>query len=133
MPDRSDTSATRVRHKQHKCKTSAVRVLHKRHECNTSAKRTTRVWHKRKILILITTRVKIYFHTLIFTIWQVNDYEERNNFILTTTFGNTSFHAKMCLKIAPQKLNFLMAKAMSESCLLDCSRKRSCMFQHSYA
>ena len=33
------------------------------------------------------------------------------------------FHAKMRLKSAPQKLNFLMAKAMSKSCTLDCSCK----------
>ena len=31
------------------------------------------------------------------------------------------FHAKMCLKSAPQKLNFLMAKAISKRCTLDCS------------
>ena len=28
------------------------------------------------------------------------------------------FHAKMCLKSAPQKLNFLMTKAISKSCTL---------------
>ena len=33
------------------------------------------------------------------------------------------FHAKMRLKSAPQKLNFLMAKAMSKSCTLDSSCK----------
>ena len=31
-----------------------------------------------------------------------------------------SFHAKMRLKSAPQKLNFLMEKATSKSCTLDC-------------
>ena len=36
------------------------------------------------------------------------------------------FHAKMHLKSAPQKLNFLMAKAISKSCTLDCSCKCSC-------
>ena len=30
-------------------------------------------------------------------------------------------HAKMCLKSAPQKLNFLMAKDISKSYALDCS------------
>ena len=43
------------------------------------------------------------------------------------------FHAKMRLKSAPQKLNFLMAKAISKSCTLDCSCKCSCTFPHSYA
>ena len=61
VPDTSDTNATRVRHKRHE-----------RHE-----------W---KTLVLITTQMKTYFHTPIFTIWQVKDYKERNNFILRTTF-----------------------------------------------
>ena len=43
------------------------------------------------------------------------------------------FHAKMRLKSAPQKLNFLMAKAISKSCTLDCSSKCPCTFPHSYA
>ena len=43
------------------------------------------------------------------------------------------FHAKMSLKSAPQKLGFLMAKAMSKSCTLDCSCKCRCTFSHSYA
>ena len=43
------------------------------------------------------------------------------------------FHAKMRLKSAPQKLNFLMEKAISKSCTLDCSCKYSCTFPHSYA
>ena len=30
-------------------------------------------------------------------------------------------HAKMRLKSAPQKLNFLMVEAISKSCTLDCS------------
>ena len=43
------------------------------------------------------------------------------------------FHAKMHLKSAPQKLNFLMTKAMSKTCTLDCSCKCPCTFSHSYA
>ena len=42
-------------------------------------------------------------------------------------------HAKMRLKSAPQKLNFLMAKAISKSFTLDCSCKCPCTFPHSYA
>ena len=42
------------------------------------------------------------------------------------------FHAKMCLKSALQKLNFLMKKAISKSCTLDCSCKYPCTFPHSY-
>ena len=40
-------------------------------------------------------------------------------------------HAKMHLKSEPQKLNFVMTKAMSKSYTLDCS-KCPCMFPHSY-
>ena len=42
-------------------------------------------------------------------------------------------HAKMCLKSAPQKLNFVIAKAISKRYKLDCSCKCSCTFPHSYA
>ena len=40
-------------------------------------------------------------------------------------------HAKMRLKSAPQKLNFLMAKAISKSFTIDCSCKCPCRFPHS--
>ena len=42
------------------------------------------------------------------------------------------FHVKMRLKSAPQKLNFLIAKALSKSCTLDCSCKCPCTFPHNY-
>ena len=42
-------------------------------------------------------------------------------------------HAKMSFKIAPQKLNFAMAKAISKSYTLDCSSKCPYVFPHSYA
>ena len=42
------------------------------------------------------------------------------------------FHTKMHLKSAPQKLNFLIIKAISKSCTLDCSCKYPCTFPHSY-
>ena len=43
------------------------------------------------------------------------------------------FHAKMRLKSSPQKLNFLMAKAISKSYTLDCSCKYPCTFSHNKA
>ena len=43
------------------------------------------------------------------------------------------FYAEMCLKSAPQKLNPLIAKAISKSCTLDCSCKCPWTFPHSYA
>ena len=39
-------------------------------------------------------------------------------------------HAKICLKSAPQKLNFLMANAISKSYRLDCSCKCPWTFPH---
>ena len=42
-------------------------------------------------------------------------------------------HTKMYLKCAPQKLNFVMAKAISKSYTPDCSCKCSGTFPHSYA
>ena len=43
------------------------------------------------------------------------------------------FRVKMRLKGAPQKLNFLMAKVISNRCTLDCSCKCLFTFRHSYA
>ena len=42
-------------------------------------------------------------------------------------------HAKMRLKRAPQKANFLMAKSIQKSYILNCSHKCPCTFPHSYA
>ena len=64
----------------------------------------------------------------------MKDYKVRNNFILRTTFLEMPRpHAKMRVKSAPQKLNFVMAKAISKSHTLDCSCKCPCTFPHSYA
>ena len=43
------------------------------------------------------------------------------------------FYPKICLKSAPQKLDFLMTKAISKSCTLDCSCKCPYTFPHSYS
>ena len=115
------TSTTRVRHKRHMNDTSAIRALHKRHE-----------W---KILILITTRVKTYFHNPAFTIRQVKDYKERSNFNSKNyLFEMPCSHAKVRLKSATQKLNFVMAFIhYIVLYTLDCSCKWPCTFPHSYA
>ena len=42
-------------------------------------------------------------------------------------------HVKMRLKSVPQKLNFVMAKAISKCYTLDCSCRYTCTFPHSYA
>ena len=43
------------------------------------------------------------------------------------------FYAKMRLKSAPQKLDFLITKAISKSCTLDCSCKCPYTVPHSYS
>ena len=58
---------------QHEYQTRATRVRHKQNECSTSA---TRVRHE------------CYTND---TMWQVKDYKEWNDFILSTIFGNASF------------------------------------------
>ena len=95
VPDTSDTNATRVQHEWDTNDTSAIQV---RHQCYTNDTNETWVLHERhecgtseKSLILITARMKTNFHTLIFTIWQVKDYRERNNFIRSNNFRNASF------------------------------------------
>ena len=42
-------------------------------------------------------------------------------------------HAKIHLKSAPKKLNFVMAKPISDNYTLDRSCKCSCTFPHRYA
>ena len=83
-------------HEQHECDTSytnATLATRVRHECYTNDTSATQ-W---KILILITTRVKTYFYTLIFTIWPVNNYKEPNKFILRTTFWKRFFSMPECV------------------------------------
>ena len=64
----------------------------------------------------------------------MNDYKERNNFILRTNFWIIPPSlAKMRLKTAAQKLDFVMTKALPKSYTLDCSCKCSSTFPHSYA
>ena len=45
-------------------------------------------------------------------------------------FKMPCFHAKMCLKSAPKKLNFLMAKTLPRRCTLDRSCKCPGTFPH---
>ena len=102
---------------------------HKRHECDTSdtsATPTTWARHEWKNLILITALVKTYFHTLIFTYIYLLIIFTKNCLL-----EMPRFHAKMRLKSASQKLNFLIAKAMSKRCTLDCSSIKSVLCENS--
>ena len=57
----------------------------------------------------------------------MKDYKERNHLSEMPRSD-----AKMRLKSAPQKLNFVMAKTISKSYTLDCSCKCPCTFLHNY-
>ena len=67
------------------------------------------------------TQVETYYHTPTFATWHMKGEEQflsKNNFVEIPRS-----HAKMHLKSAPQKLNFIMAKAISKCYTIGCSSK----------
>ena len=128
---------------QHECQTRATRVRHERSECNTSATIATRVQREGYTNDKSAPQMKnfgfdndmgknIFSHLYIYYMaserLQGEEQFHTKNYLLEMS----CFHAKMRLKSAPQKLNFLMAKAISKRCTLDCSCKCPCTFPHSY-
>ena len=75
---------------------------------------------------------EIYFTPLyqLYSKWKTTKRETVSFWELT--FGKDFSHAKMSLKSAPQKLNFVIAKAISKVYTLDCSCKCLCTFPVSY-
>ena len=117
---------TSARHERHECETGATfatRLLHKRQECDTSE----------KFDFDNDTCKNIFSHPYIYYMaserLQGQEQFHTKNYLLEMS----CFYAKMRLKSARQKLNFLMAKAISNSCTLDCSCKCPCTFSHSLA
>ena len=106
-----------MRHERHECDTSATRVLHERHECDTSE----------NFDFENDTSKNIFYYMATERLQGEEQFHHMNYFL------EIRFHAKMRLKSAPQKLDFLMTKAISKSCTLDCSCKCPCTFPHSYA
>ena len=104
-----------------------TRVRHERHECNTGA---TRV---KKFDFDNDTGKNIFSHPYIYYIASERLQGEEQFYTKNYLLELCRFHAKMRLKSAPKKLNFLMAKTISKSCTLDCSCKCPCTFPHSYA
>ena len=103
------------RHEQHKCytnDTSAIRVENFDFDNGTSKN----IFSNRYIYYMASERL------------QGEEQFHSKNYHLKMP----RFHAKMRLKSAPQKLNFLMTKAMSKSCTLDCSSKYPGALLHSY-
>ena len=93
-----ETRERRVQHKWQTSDASATWVRQKQHNFNTSVTRTTRLQqrHEWNIFILITTRVKAYFHIPILDMWWMKYFKERNNFILRTSVLDISpSHPKM--------------------------------------
>ena len=111
--DTGDTSATRVRHECYTNDTSATRVKNFDFDNGTGK--------------------NIFSHP--YTYYTASERLQGEEQFHTKKYllEMSCFHAKMRLKSAPQKLNFLMAKAISKSCTLDCSCKYPCTFPHSYA
>ena len=129
MPDTSDTSATRVTRNQHECDTNNTSATQVRNECYTNDTSATRV---KNFDFDNDTSKSIFSHPYIYYMaserLQGEEQFHARNYLLEIP----CFHAKMRLKSAPQKLTFLMTKAISTRCTLDCICKCSCTFPHSY-
>ena len=100
-----------------------TRVPHKRHECDTSE----------KFGFDIDTGKNIFAHPYIYYMASERLQGEEEFHTKNYLLEMSRFQAKMRLKSAPRKLNFLMTKYISKSCTLDCSCECPCTFLHSYA
>ena len=137
MRDTSTARATRMQHKCDTSNTSTTRVRNERtgatqvrHECYTNDTSATRA---ENFDFDNDTSKNIFSHTYIYYMASERLQGEKQFHSKTQLLEISRFHAKMCLKSASQKLNFLMAKAILKSCTLDCSCKCPCTFPHSYA
>ena len=120
---------------QHQCQTrvrneyvtSATRV---RHACGTSATRTSATQVKNFDFDSDTNENIFSLPNISYMVIEKLHGEEQfhsNNYLL-----EMPSYAKMRLIIAPQRLKFVMAKAISKCYTLDCSCKCPCTFPHSY-
>ena len=123
-------SARHERHERHECGTSETRAALVRHECYMNDTSATRV--KNFGFDNDTSKDIFSYPSIYYTASERLLEEEQfhsNNYLLEMPL----FHAKMRLRSAPQKLKFLMVKAISKCCTLDCSCNYPCAFPHSYA
>ena len=88
-----------------------------RHECWSNNKSATRV---KNFHFDNGTSKNIFSHPHIYYVASERLQGEKQFHSKNYLLEMSRFHAKMCLKSAPQKLNFLMKKAKSKSCTLDC-------------
>ena len=118
MPDTSDTSASRETRMQHECNTSdtsvtsATRVQYECYTNDTSATRTTRV---KNFDFENDTGKNMFSHPYIYYMASERLKGEEQFHTKNYLLEMSRFHAKMRLKSAPQKLNFLMEKGISKS------------------
>ena len=93
---------------------------HVRHECYTNDTSATQV---KNFGFDKDTRKNIFSHPYIYYMASERRQGEEQFHSKNYLLEMPRFHAKMRLKSAPQKLNILMAKAISKRCRLDCSCK----------
>ena len=130
LPETSDTSATQVQHERHECDMSATWMTRVRHEWHTNDTSATGV---KNFDFHNNTIENIFSHP--YNNYMANERLQREeqfhfkNYLLEMYRS----HAKMRWKSAPQKLNFVIAKAIPKSYTLECSCKYPCTFSHSYA
>ena len=115
---------------QNKCYTNDTSATRVRHECYTNDKIATRV---KNFDFDNDTGKNIFSYPYIYYMASERLQREEQFHTKNYLLEMSRFHAKMRLKSAPQKLNLLMAKAISKSFTLDCSCKCLSMFSHSYA
>ena len=116
-----------MRHERHEYNTSATLATRLRRKCNTSATRVE------KIDFDNGTGKNTFSQPYIYYMARERLQEEEQFHTKNYLLEMSRFHTKMRLKSAPQKLDFLIAKAISNSCTLDCNYKCPCTFLHSYA
>ena len=96
---------------RHECETSATRATRVRHECDTNDTNATRV---KNFNFDNDTIKNIFSHPNISYIsnekLQGEEHCRSKNYLLEMPCS----HTKMCLKSAPQKMNFVMAKAITK-------------------
>ena len=113
--------------------TTRVTPVQVQRECYTSVKWTTRVRHKWNNFDFDNGTSKNIFTPLylLYSKWRLQGEQQfhSKNYLLEIPHP----HAKMRLKSAPQKLNFLMAKVIQKFYKLNCSLKCPCTFPRSYA
>ena len=113
--DTNDASATRVRHKWHECNTTATRVLNERNECDTSYTSDASGTRVRNFDFDNDTSENIFSCPYICYMANERLQGQEQFYSKSSLLEMPRSHAKMHLKSAPHKLNFVMAKAISKS------------------